>query len=52
MDLTPGPTNKPVTVWTSVALGRRLAARPELSPYGVVREKKRKTRKKPTLLKT
>ena len=34
------------------ALGRRLAAGPELSPYGVVREKERKTRKKPTLLKT
>lgn len=36
----------------SAALCTHLATRPELSPYSVVREKERKTRKKSTLVKT
>lgn len=52
MALTPGPTNQPVTVRISAALCTHLATGPELSPYRVVREKERKTRKKAMLVKT
>lgn len=52
MALTPGPTNQPVTMRISAALCTYLATGPELSPYRVVREKERKTRKKAMLVKT